>query len=140
MQNLVEGIHDFQTTYFAEKRELFEQLAHDGQKPETLFITCADARVVPNLITNAGPGELITVRNVGNVIPKGLPGGTAAAIEYAIEVLEVTQIVICGHTHCGALEAVLDLFEDGSTRRTSGAGCKRRRRTAGSSSERYGHP
>ena len=108
MEKLADGIHDFQRTYFTENRELFERLAHDGQRPETLFITCSDARVVPNLITNAGPGELFTIRNVGNVVPRGLPGGTAAAIEYAVEVLEVSQVVICGHTHCGALQAVLD--------------------------------
>jgi carbonic anhydrase len=64
--------------------------------------------VVPNLLTNAAPGELFIVRNIGNVVPKALPGGTAAALEYAIEVLNVEHVVICGHTHCGAIQALLD--------------------------------
>lgn len=108
IEKLAAGIHDFQTNYFARHREMFERLATHGQRPETLFITCSDSRVVPNLITNAAPGELFIVRNVGNVVPKGLPGGTAAAIEYAVEVLNVERVVVCGHTHCGAMEAVLD--------------------------------
>ncbi len=108
MQKLAEGIHEFQNNYFARNRDLFVRLATDGQRPETLFITCADSRVVPTLFTNTAPGELFIVRNVGNVVPHGLPGGTAAAIEYAIEVLEVEQVIICGHTGCGAMQAILD--------------------------------
>jgi carbonic anhydrase len=108
MQKLADGVHEFQTNYFARNREMFARLVSKGQSPETLFITCSDSRVVPNLITNAAPGELFIVRNVGNVVPKGLPGGTAAAIEYAIEVLDVEHVVVCGHTHCGAIQAVLD--------------------------------
>jgi carbonic anhydrase len=108
MQKLADGVHEFQKNYFAQHRAMFERLVSKGQSPETLFITCSDSRVVPNLITNAAPGDLFIVRNVGNVVPKGLPGGTAAAIEYAIEVLNVEHVVICGHTHCGAMQAVLD--------------------------------
>jgi carbonic anhydrase len=109
MEKLAEGVHAFQAEYFASHRALFERLAYTGQSPETLFITCSDARVVPNLITNAGPGELFIVRNIGNVVPHPTnAGGTAAAIEYAVEVLAVTNIVVCGHTHCGAIQAVLD--------------------------------
>jgi carbonic anhydrase len=108
MQKLAEGIHAFQKNYFARNRGMFEKLASDGQRPETLFITCSDSRVVPNLLTNSAPGELFIVRNMGNVVPGGLPGGTAAAIEYAVEALEVKHAVVCGHTHCGAIQAVLD--------------------------------
>ncbi|HEY2512402.1 MAG TPA: carbonic anhydrase [Polyangiaceae bacterium] len=108
MQKLAEGIHEFQNNYFSRNRKMFEKLATDGQQPETLFITCSDSRVVPNLLTNAAPGELFIVRNIGNVVPKALPGGTAAALEYAIEVLNVEHVVICGHTHCGAIQALLD--------------------------------
>lgn len=109
MQKLVKGIHSFQRGFFANHRELFEQLAEAGQRPETLFITCSDSRVVPNLITDAAPGELFIVRNVGNVVPhRDLPGGTAAAIQYAVEVLNVENIIICGHTQCGALKAILE--------------------------------
>jgi len=109
MEKLVEGVHTFRSQYFANHRSLFRHLAERGQKPETLFITCADSRVVPNLITNTEPGELFLVRNVGNIVPRAnLPGGTAAAIEYAIEVLGVTDVIVCGHTHCGAMQALLD--------------------------------
>jgi carbonic anhydrase len=108
-QKLVKGIHSFQRGYFATHRELYQQLATAGQQPETLFITCSDSRVDPNLITNSAPGELFIVRNVGNVVPNmDLPGGTAAAIQYAVEVLHVENIIVCGHTQCGALKAILD--------------------------------
>jgi carbonic anhydrase len=109
MQKLVKGIHSFQRGFFAKNRKLFQKLATEGQNPETLFITCSDARVVPNLITGAAPGELFIVRNVGNVVPGlALPGGTAAAIEYATEILGVKDIIVCGHTQCGAIDAVLN--------------------------------
>jgi len=110
VQKLEAGIHHFQSTYFASNRGLFEHLAEKGQRPETLFITCCDSRVVPNLITTAAPGELFIVRNVGNVVPsmgRGLAGGVSAAIEYAVEVLGVGHVIVCGHTHCGAIEAIL---------------------------------
>jgi carbonic anhydrase len=109
VQKLVEGIHAFQAQYFARNRELFRKLAERGQNPEAILITCSDSRVVPNLITSTEPGELFIVRNVGNIVPHAsLPGGTAAAIEYAIEVLGVSDIIVCGHTHCGAIKALLD--------------------------------
>lgn len=109
MQKLAEGVHQFQSNYFAKHRAMFERLA-EGQNPETLFITCSDSRVNPNLITNTDPGELFLVRNVGNIVPSvagGVLGGVSAAIEYAVEVLNVTHIVVCGHTGCGAMDAIL---------------------------------
>ncbi|MDQ3262779.1 MAG: carbonic anhydrase [Myxococcota bacterium] len=108
MQSLLDGIHAFQAEYFASHRDLFTQLAQSGQRPETLFITCSDSRVVPNLITSAAPGELFIVRNIGNIVPAlDLAGGTSAAIEYAVEVLKIQNVIVCGHTHCGAMQAVL---------------------------------
>ncbi|MGH7272604.1 MAG: carbonic anhydrase [Polyangiaceae bacterium] len=108
MQKLADGVHAFQAKYFADHRALFRQLAEHGQQPETLFITCSDSRVLPNLITSTGPGDLFIVRNIGNLVPHvTLPGGTAAAIEYAVEVLDVRHVVVCGHTHCGAIGAIL---------------------------------
>jgi carbonic anhydrase len=110
VQKLVRGTHAFRANYFATNRGLFEQLATHGQRPETLFITCSDSRVVPNLITGAAPGELFIVRNVGNIVPSadgGPMGGVAAAIEYAVEVLEVENVIVCGHTGCGAIEAIV---------------------------------
>jgi carbonic anhydrase len=109
MQRLVDGVHSFQEHYFARHREFFRQLAERGQRPETLFITCSDSRVDPTLLTSTKPGELFIVRNVGNIVPDvSLPGGTAAAIEYAVEALHVENVIVCGHTHCGAIQAVLD--------------------------------
>jgi carbonic anhydrase len=110
VQKLEAGIHHFQANYFASHRNLFEQLAENGQRPETLFVTCSDSRVVPNLITNAAPGELFIVRNIGNIVPsvaRGVLGGVSAAIQYAVEVLEVGNVIVCGHTHCGAIDAIL---------------------------------
>ena len=111
MQKLVEGIHRFRSHYFAENQSLFEHLSDNGQNPETLFITCSDSRVVPNLITSAAPGELFIVRNVGNIVPsvsRGMIGDVAAAIEYAVEMLNVQNVVVCGHTQCAAIDAILD--------------------------------
>jgi carbonic anhydrase len=110
VQKLAAGIHRFQANYFASNRKLFEQLSEKGQRPETLFITCSDSRVVPTLITSARPGELFIVRNIGNIVPsrdRGVIGGVSAAIEYAVEVLAVDHVIVCGHTQCGAIEAIL---------------------------------
>jgi carbonic anhydrase len=110
VQKLSAGIHQFRANYFASHRELFEQLSVNGQKPETLFITCCDSRVVPTLITNAAPGELFIIRNIGNIVPApelGVLGGVSAAIEYAMEVLDCSNVIVCGHTQCGAIDAVL---------------------------------
>lgn len=110
MQKLEEGVHHFQATYFARNRRLFQKLSEKGQRPETLFITCSDSRVVPTLITSAAPGDLFIVRNVGNIVPsveRGVLGGVSAAIQYAIEVLEIDNVIVCGHTHCGAIDAIL---------------------------------
>ncbi|MEJ1197416.1 MULTISPECIES: carbonic anhydrase [unclassified Streptomyces] len=81
-----------------------------GQSPEALFITCSDSRVVPALITGAGPGRLFELRTAGNIVPAygaERPSGEAATIEYAVEVLGVTDIVVCGHSHCGAVGALV---------------------------------
>ncbi|HEY6880950.1 MAG TPA: carbonic anhydrase [Polyangiales bacterium] len=109
MQRLVRGLNHFQTHVFREQREFFEKLA-TGQAPETLFITCSDSRINPNLITNTEPGELFIIRNAGNIVPphNSDPGGEAATIEYAVEALRVSDIVICGHSQCGAMKAVID--------------------------------
>lgn len=109
MQRLVEGIHQFQRNVFSEKQQLFERLVN-GQKPLALFITCSDSRINPNLITQTEPGELFILRNAGNIVPPyGLvQGGEAGTIEYAISVLKVRDVVVCGHSHCGAMAGLLD--------------------------------
>jgi carbonic anhydrase len=110
MRKLLKGVHQFQTTYFSTHREMFEQLSQ-GQHPRILFITCSDSRIDPNLITQTEPGELFIIRNVGNIIPPygALKSGEGAAIEYAIEALGVKHIIVCGHSHCGAIKGLLQL-------------------------------
>jgi len=109
MKKLVSGVHKFQQSAFAPRRELFEKLA-DGQHPHSLFITCADSRIDPALLTQASPGELFILRNAGNLVPTyGKENGAeAAGIEYALAALGVEHIVICGHSHCGAMGALVD--------------------------------
>jgi carbonic anhydrase len=109
VRNLIQGIHDFQNNVFSSKRAFFERLAK-GQSPETLFITCADSRINPNLITQTQPGELFIMRNAGNIIPPHGPQSTgeAATIEYAISILNVRDVIVCGHTYCGAMSALLE--------------------------------
>jgi carbonic anhydrase len=111
MKNLLAGINRFQTGYFATHRELFQTLAK-GQKPNALFITCSDSRVNPNLITDTRPGELFEIRNAGNMMPsydqaRTAFSGEAATLQYAVEVLQVQHIIICGHTDCGAVKALM---------------------------------
>lgn len=109
MQKLVEGIHQFQNGIFSSKQRLFESLV-EGQHPLALFITCSDSRINPNLLTQTEPGELFILRNAGNIVPPygAIEGGEAATIEYAVSVLGVKDIVICGHSHCGAMAGLLD--------------------------------
>lgn len=109
MQKLVSGIHHFQREVFAARKQLFEDLA-EGQQPLALFITCSDSRISPSLITQSQPGELFILRNAGNIVPSyaARAGGEAATIEYAVSVLKVKDVVICGHSHCGAMKGLLD--------------------------------
>jgi carbonic anhydrase len=109
MQKLVQGIHHFQAHIFGPHRELFERLA-DGQHPDALFITCSDSRIVPNLITQTDPGELFVLRNAGNLIPPhgAANGGEGATIEFAVSALGVKDVIICGHSSCGAMKGLLE--------------------------------
>jgi carbonic anhydrase len=107
MDSMIDGIKSFQHTVFPEYKELFWKLAK-GQNPEVLMITCSDSRIDPNLLTQTKPGELFLIRNAGNIIPPyGTGGGEEATIEYAIRVLGVRNIVVCGHTDCGAMTALI---------------------------------
>ena len=112
MQRLIEGVHKFRTDEFGNYRKLFRKLSREGQNPHTLFITCSDSRVLAELITQSKPGDLFVVKNVGNIVPPanvtGDTNSTAAAIEFAVETLRVSDIVICGHSQCGAITAMLD--------------------------------
>jgi len=109
MHKLIDGLHRFQSTVFGSQRELFERLAA-GQSPETLFITCSDSRINPNLLTQTEPGELFILRNAGNIVPPygAAQGGEAATIEFAVAGLGVRDIIVCGHSHCGAMKGLLE--------------------------------
>lgn len=109
MPDLADGVTHFQRDVFPTKASLFADLAA-VHAPHTLFIGCSDARVVPELITSSEPGELFVVRTAGNIVPAYGPGGdgTAASIEYAVAVLGVTRVVVCGHSGCGAMTAVAE--------------------------------
>ncbi len=110
MQKLIQGIHHFQSNLFSSQRDLFERLA-DGQHPDALFITCSDSRISPNLITQTEPGELFIVRNAGNIVPPHamVVGGEEATIEFALVGLGIKDIIVCGHSHCGAIKGLLNL-------------------------------
>jgi carbonic anhydrase len=107
---LLERLRRFHDDAFPQYREQFKELVDGGQHPTTLFIGCSDSRLVPYLLTGSGPGELFLVRNVGAFVPpydqsKGFHG-TAAAIEFAVLTLNVKRVVVCGHSHCGAIRAL----------------------------------
>jgi len=111
MQKLIEGVCRFQAEELGHYSQLFQKLSSEGQKPHTLFITCSDSRILAELITKSQPGDLFVVKNVGNIIPPqsvtGSTNSTAAAIEYAISELEVRDIVVCGHSQCGAVATMM---------------------------------
>lgn len=115
MRKLVKGIIDFRKHVRPSYRETFARLAL-GQAPDTLFIACSDSRVVPNLFASTDPGDLFVIRNVGNLVPPcGGPHGLsiadeseAAAIEFAVMNLGVTEVIVCGHSECGAMQALLN--------------------------------
>ena len=116
LRALFAGVRDYHRRAAVQVRPHLEQLAH-GQRPHALFLTCADSRVVPNVITSSGPGDLFTVRNIGNLVP---PGGSdeadtsvSASLEYAVQVLEVPTVLVCGHSGCTAMQSLLHGAADG---------------------------
>ncbi len=108
MQKLITGLHQFQKQFLSHK-ELFDRLSH-GQNPDALFITCSDSRINPNLITMTNPGDLFILRNAGNIVPAHSlqSGGEGATIEFALVALGVKDIIICGHSLCGAIKGILE--------------------------------
>ncbi len=109
MQVFIAGVRAFHRGPYAKNREFFQRLAAKAQQPIALFITCSDSRINPNLITQTEPGDLFLIRNAGNLIPPhGSGGGEAATIEYSLEVLGVRNIIVCGHSQCGAIQAILE--------------------------------
>ena len=118
MNEYAEGNELFHRAYFKEHEAELLRLAKEGQSPKALFIGCSDSRVIPDLMIQSKPGDLFVMRNVGNFVPRYKPDedfhATATAIEYAVSVLKVSDIIICGHTHCGACEALYEEIEDPS--------------------------
>ena len=114
MKKLINGIIEFRKNVLDGYKERFAQLAL-LQKPDSLFIACSDSRVVPNLFASTNPGDLFVVRNIGNLVPSSCysnfsqhENSVAAAIEFALSVLQVTNIIVCGHSQCGAVRAIMD--------------------------------
>lgn len=106
------GHNEFKNLYFKQHEDDFVRLVKDGQNPQTLFISCSDSRVVPDLILSSRPGDLFVIRNAGNFVPpinysaSDSPDGAVATIQYATEVLNVKHIIVCGHSHCGAIRGL----------------------------------
>jgi carbonic anhydrase len=112
---LMSGNALFQKSYYKAHEKDFLELVKKGQHPKALYIGCSDSRVIPNLITKSSPGDLFVIRNVGNFVAPYSPNedfhATASAIEYAVSILKVKNIIVCGHTHCGAISAIYDKSE-----------------------------
>ncbi|RUM73403.1 MAG: carbonic anhydrase [Sulfurovum sp.] len=110
LAQFAKGHESFRKIKFAKNEERFKALVERGQNPKALFIGCSDSRVMPALITGSKPGDLFIVRNIGNFVPPFQPDAdyhaTAAAIEYAVSVLGISDIIVCGHSHCGAISAL----------------------------------
>ena len=109
MERLIEGHKRFRKELFQERRHQFHLLA-ESQAPEWLFITCSDSRIVPDLILGTGPGDLFISRSIGNVVPISMNDvdGVTATIEYAVDVLKVPYVILCGHSDCGAIKAAIN--------------------------------
>lgn len=110
IKDIIHGYTNFQSVKFKKNEERYKELVEEGQNPKALFIGCSDSRVVPDLITNSQPGDLFIARNVGNFVAPFKPDqsyhATASAIEYAVSVLKVSDIIVCGHSQCGAIAAL----------------------------------
>lgn len=108
MGDLLKGISNFRGAVFPDNSALYQKLATEGQSPQALMISCADSRVMPETITQPGPGELFVCRNAGNIVPpfQTMNGGVSSAIEYAVVALGVRDIIVCGHSDCGAMKGL----------------------------------
>ncbi len=112
MEGLIAGYRRFRANGWPERRREYEALAEEGQRPRTLVVACVDSRVDPAIIFDARPGEILTVRNVANLVPPYSPDknyhGTSAALEFGVRVLEVRDLVVLGHGLCGGVKALLE--------------------------------
>ena len=112
MDDLIAGYKRFRENGWPERRKVFEELAETGQNPKALVIACVDSRVDPSMIFDVGPGEIMVVRNVANLVPPYAPDtayhGTSAALEFGVRVMEVTDIIVLGHGMCGGVQALMN--------------------------------
>ncbi|PTQ10708.1 carbonic anhydrase [Sphingomonas oleivorans] len=110
MNELIGRVFSFEKQVFPNQSALYSQLAHDGQRPKALMISCADSRIVPELIMQADPGDLFVCRNAGNIVPPFAQanGGVSSAVEYAVVALGVRDIIVCGHSDCGAMKGLMN--------------------------------
>ena len=110
LEQLKDGVRKFQAEVYPLRAEMFAQAANEPQRPQTLFITCADSRIDPNEMTSSGTGDVFVTRNIGNMVPAygEMLGGVSAVEEFAVSFLGVHHIVVCGHSDCGAMKALLD--------------------------------
>jgi carbonic anhydrase len=110
LERLKDGIRKFRTEVYPERAEQFEKAMREPQRPEALIITCADSRIHPDVLTQSQPGELFVTRNIGNMVPAygDMLGGVSAVLEFAVSGLGVKHVVVCGHSDCGAMKALLD--------------------------------
>jgi len=109
-ERLKEGIRRFRTEVYPERKEAYAKAEAEPQKPHTLIVACADSRIDPGMITQSDPGDLFVTRNIGNLVPTygEMLGGVSAVLEYAVLALKVQHVVICGHTDCGAMKALMN--------------------------------
>ena len=116
IDKLIKGNQKFKDIHFPKLENTFEDLVENGQNPNILFIGCSDSRVVPDLIVDSQPGDMFILRNIGNFVPPYKADcdfhGSSAAIEYAVSILNVKNIIVCGHSHCGACASLYDDLSD----------------------------
>ena len=110
LEHLKDGIRRFRRSVYPASRELYQRAMREEQRPQALVITCADSRIHPDVLTQSSPGQIFVTRNIGNMVPAygEMLGGVSAVLEYAVSALEVKHIVVCGHTDCGAMKALLN--------------------------------
>ncbi len=116
VNDIVNGYEEFKNKQFKKYKNRFIDLIKQGQRPKVLFISCCDSRVIPNLFTSTDPGDMFIIRNIGNMVAPYSPDNdyhsTAAAIEYAVSILNVSDIIVCGHSHCGAIDGLYKELKD----------------------------
>ena len=110
LEKLKDGIRRFQTAVYPDQADAYQKAMREAQAPDALIITCADSRIHPDVLTQSNPGDIFVTRNIGNLVPAygDMVGGVSAVLEFAVSALKVKHVVVCGHSDCGAMKALLD--------------------------------